>query len=150
VHIESDEEEESVGGPSFKRRKTNRVATSHSSSTRPLSGAQDDPPRASSPPPTLALEEAVGTSAEPAPATAPKLPNAVQHFLRGWRQVKAGNSVAEDALIEGVFCGLGSHFAQVHDFQEQATKEKLAMADEVAKLKEELDQGQAMVMRWPS
>ena len=104
MHIESNKEEESVGGPTFKRRKTNRVATSHSSSARPFTGAQDDLPRASSPPPTLALEGAVGTSAEPAPATALELPSAIQHFLRGWRQAQAGNLVTEDALIERVFC----------------------------------------------
>ncbi|XP_068504598.1 uncharacterized protein [Phaseolus vulgaris] len=34
VHIASDDEEEPVGGPAFKRRKTTMVATSHSSSAR--------------------------------------------------------------------------------------------------------------------
>jgi len=145
VHIESDEEEDSFEGPAFKRRKTTRVATSHSSSAKPPNGAQDEPPRSPSPPPHLALEEAVGTSAEPALATAPELPSAVQHFLRGWRQAKAGNLIIEDALIESVFCSLGSYFAQIHDHREQATKEKLAMVDEVAKLKKELDQRQAVV-----
>jgi len=85
VHIESDEEEESVGEPTFKRRKTTRVATSHSSSAKPPSGVPDEPQRSPSPPPHLALEEVVGTSAEPAPATAPELLSVVQHFLRGWR-----------------------------------------------------------------
>jgi len=140
VHIESDQEEEFVGGPAFKRRKTNRVATSNSSSAKRPTDAQDDPPRASSPPPTLALEEAVGTSAEPAPETAPEHPSVVQHFLRGWRQAKAGNSTTEDALIESVFCSLGGLTAQAHDYREQTTKKKQAMADEVAKLEEELVQ----------
>jgi len=80
MHIESNEEEESVGGPAFKRRKTNRVATSHSSSAKPPSGAHDEPPRSPSPPPHLALEEAVETSAEPTPATAPELPRAIQQL----------------------------------------------------------------------
>ena len=87
----------------------------------------------------------MGSSGEPAPATAPELPSVVQHFLRGWRQAKARSLVTEDALIESVFYGLGSYLAQKHDHREQATKEKLAMADEVAKLKEVLDQRQAVV-----
>jgi len=141
MHIESDEEEESVGGPAFKRRKTNRVATSHSSSAKPPSGAQDEPPRSPSPPPHLALEEAVGTSAEPTPATASELPHVVQHFIRGWRQAKSGNLVTEEALNESLFCSLKSYLTRIPDHREQATKEKLA------KLKEELDQRQAVVSK---
>ncbi|KAL9276923.1 hypothetical protein ACSQ67_025529 [Phaseolus vulgaris] len=76
-----------------------------------------------------------GDFGEPALATAPELPGAVQHFLRGWRRAKAGNLIIEDAPIESVFCSLGSYFAQIHDHREQATKEKLAMVDEVAKPK---------------
>ena len=87
----------------------------------------------------------MGTSAEPTPATAPELPHAVQHFLRGWRQAKSGNLVTEDVLIESVFCSLESYLARILDHREQATMEKLALADEVAKLKEELDQRQAVV-----
>ncbi|KAL9276837.1 hypothetical protein ACSQ67_025614 [Phaseolus vulgaris] len=43
VHIESDEEEECVGEPTFKRRKTTRVATSHSSSAKPLAVCRMNP-----------------------------------------------------------------------------------------------------------
>ena len=64
VHIASDDEEEPVGGPAFKRRKTTMVATSHSSSARLPTNLQGNPLSASSPPPTLALEEAVETTPE--------------------------------------------------------------------------------------
>ncbi|KAL9276924.1 hypothetical protein ACSQ67_025526 [Phaseolus vulgaris] len=94
--------------------------------------------------PHLALEEAVGTSAEPTLATAPELPHAVQHFLRGWRQAKSGNLVTEDVLIESVFCSLESYLARILDHREQATMENRPRADEVAKPKEELDRRQAV------
>ena len=145
VHIESDEEEGFVGDPTFKRRKTDRVATSHSSSAKPPSGAQDEPPRSPSPPPHLALEEAVGTSAGPTPAIAPELPCTFQHLLRGWRQVESENLAAEDVMDESVHCILGNYLVRRHKHREQTAKEKLALVNEVAKLREELDQRQAVV-----
>jgi len=48
-------------------------------------------------------------------------------------------------LAESVHCILGSYLVRLHKHREQAAKEKLALADEVAKLKEELDQRQVVV-----
>jgi len=72
--ITSDDDENTVEGPAFKRRKTTMVATSHSSSARRPALIRDNPPSVSSPPNFLAIEEGAESVHEPAPAPAPELP----------------------------------------------------------------------------
>ena len=79
VLITSDDDEDTMEGPAFKRRKTTMVATSHSSSVRCPASLRGDPPSASSPPNLLALEG--GAESVPEPAPSPELPLVHQQVL---------------------------------------------------------------------
>jgi len=72
VNIASDDEEDTMEGPVFKRRKAATSATSHSSLARRLASFRDHLPSASSPQGPLALE-GCGESV-PELALAPELP----------------------------------------------------------------------------
>jgi len=122
VLIPSNEDEDSVEGPVFKRRRTTAVATSHSSSDKRLASLRDNPPSASSPPRILALEEGAETVPEPSPAPAPELPRVIQHILRGIQQEALGN-LDDGALPENMALGLGGLLARA-SFSEARAKEQ--------------------------
>ena len=77
VLIPSDEDEDSVDGPVFKRRRTNAVATFHSSSHKHPTSLRDHPPSASLPQRYLALEEGAETAPEPTPTPVPEFPRVI-------------------------------------------------------------------------
>jgi len=140
VVIPSDEDEDSIVGPVFKRRRTTAVATSHSSSDRRLASLRDNPPSASSPPQYLALEEGAETVLEPTPTPAPELPRVIQHILRGYQQETLGN-FADEALPESKALSLGGFLARTSSSFHQAevkAKEHQALADELALVKEQM------------
>jgi len=106
VLIPSDEDEDSVDGSVFKRRRTAAVATSHSSTDRRLASLRDNPPSASSHPRPLALEGGAETVPEPSPAPSPELPRVIQHILRGIQQEALGN-LDDGALPENMALSIG-------------------------------------------
>jgi len=140
VLIPSDEDEDSVDGPVFKRRTTTAVATSHSSSDRRLASLRDNPSSASSPPHPLALEEGAETVLELSPAPAPELPRVIQHILRGIQQEALGN-LDDGALPENMALGLGGLLvgSNFSTYQAEAkAKEQQVLASELAQLKEQM------------
>jgi len=138
VLIPFDEDEDSVDGPVFKRRRTTALATSHSSfDTRPAS-LRENPLSASSPPRYLALEEGAETVPEPTLAPAPELPRIIQRILRGNQQEALGN-IADKVLPESMTLSLGglpartnssSHQAEVRDKEQQTLADELALGKE--------------------
>jgi len=76
VEIVSDDEEDTMEGPVFKRLKAATTTTSHSSSVRRPASFRDHPPSASSPQGRLALEG--GGESVPEPGPTPKLPLVLQ------------------------------------------------------------------------
>ena len=74
VFITSDDEEDTMEAPVFKRRKAATTATSHSSSAGRPSSFRDNPPSASSPRGPLALEVGGECVPELAPTLAPEFP----------------------------------------------------------------------------
>jgi len=140
VVIPSDEDEDSVDGPVFKRRRTTAVATSHSSSDRCPASLRDNPPSASPPPQYLALEEGAESVPEPTPAPAPELPRVIQHILRGYQQETTGN-FTDEALPESIALSLGGFLTRANSSFHQAevkAKEKQALADELVLVKEQM------------
>ena len=140
VLIPSDEDEDFVDGPAFKRRRTNTVATSHSSSNRRLASLRDNPPSASSPSCPLALEEGAETVPDPSPAPAPELPWVIQHVLRGIQQEALGN-LDNGALPENMALSLGGLLARASFSSHQAevrARERQTLTDELAQLKEHM------------
>ena len=138
--IAFDDDEDSVEGPAFKRRKTTMVATSHSSSDRRPASLRDNPPSASSPPHILALEEGVEFVHEPTLAPAPELPLVLQHILRGYQQETMGN-FTDEALPESMVLSLGGFFARANSSFHQAevkAKEQHAFANELSLVKEQM------------
>jgi len=136
VLIPFDEDEDSVDGPFFKRRRTTAVATSHSSSDRRLASLMDNPSSASSPPRTLALEEGAETVLEPSHAPALELPRVIQHILRGIQQEALGN-LDYEALPENMALSLGELLARA-SFSEARAKEQHVLASELAQVKEQM------------
>jgi len=127
-------------GTAFKRRKTTMVATSHSSSSakRPTS-LRDNPHSASSPPNLLALEDGVESVSEPAPAPAPEVPLVLQQMLKVYQKGAMGSST-DEALQESMTLSLGDFFARSNSSSHEAemkTKEQQALADELARVKEQ-------------
>jgi len=119
VLIPSDEDEDSVDGPVFKRRRTTVVATSHSSSDKHPASLRENPPSASSPLRYLALEEGAETVLEPTPAPAPELPRVIQHILRGVQQEALGN-LDDGALPKNMALSLGRLLARANFSSHQA------------------------------
>jgi len=113
VVIPSDEDEDSVDGPVFKRRRTTTVATSHSSSDRHPASLRDNPPSASSPPQYLSLDEGAEIVPEPTPTPAPELPRVIHHILRGYQQQIMGN-FTDEALLESMTLNLGGFLARTN------------------------------------
>jgi len=70
VVVPSSEEEDTADGPVSKKRRTNTVATSHSTSQRETNPPRENPPSAFTPPNYLALGEGVETIPEPTPTPA--------------------------------------------------------------------------------
>jgi len=112
VLIPSNEDEDSVDGPVFKRRRTTAVATSHSSSDRRPASLRDNPPSASSPPQYLALEEGAETVPKPTPAPAPELPRIIQHILRAIS--KRPWNFADEAVPKSMALNLGGLLARAN------------------------------------
>jgi len=110
VHISSDDEEDTMEGPVFKRRKVATVATSHSSSARHSASFRDHPLSASSPRGPLALEGGGERVPEPAPALVPELPLVLQQILKGYQKGVMGSSTNE-AVQENLALSLGEFFA---------------------------------------
>ena len=140
VLIASDDDEDTVEGPAFKRWKTTMVATSHSSSVRRPASLRDNPPSASSPPNLLALEDGAESVPEPAPAPTPELPLVLHQILKGY-QKKAMGSSTDEALQESMALILKEFFARANSSFHEAelkTKEQQALADELVQVKEQL------------
>jgi len=125
VEIVSDDDADTMEGPTFKRRSVVVAATSHSSSSRRFSSFRDHPPSTSS------LE----------------LPLVVQQILKGY-QKGAMESLSEMAVRESLTLSLSEFFAQSdalsHEMESKA-KEQLALvevkaAEELALAKEQLAQ----------
>jgi len=129
VLIASDDDEDTMEGPTFKRQKTTMVATSHSSSVRRSTSLRDNPPSASSPPNLLALEDGAESVPEPAPAPAPEFPLVLQQILRGYQKEAMGSSI-DEALQESMALSLGEFFARANSSfhkVELKTKEQQAL-----------------------
>jgi len=140
VVIASNEDEDSVEGPTFKRRKTTVVATFHSSSDRRPASLKDNPLSASSPPQYLALEEGDETVPEPTHAPALELPMVIQHILRGYQQETMGN-FTDEALPESMALSLGGFLARTNSSSHQAevkAKEQQALTEELVLVKEQM------------
>jgi len=140
VVIASDDEEDNLGGPVFKRRKATTAATSYSSSAGRPTSFRDNPPSASSPQNPLALEDGGKSTHEPPLAIAPELPLVLQQILRGYQQGTMGSSTTE-AVQENLALSFGEFFAHANSSSHEAelkTKEQLALAEELALVKEEL------------
>jgi len=140
VLITSEDEEDTMDGPVFKRRKAATAATSHSSCARRLASLRDYPPSVSSPQGPLALEGGGESVPEPAPAPAPELPLVLQQILKGYQKRAMGSSTPE-AVQENLALSLGEFLAQAnassHEVELKA-KEQLALAEELALAKEQL------------
>jgi len=138
VLIASNDEEASLDGPVFKRRKVATAATSHSSSVGRPASFRDNPPSASSPRGHLALDGGGKSVPEPAPAPAPELPLVLQQILKGY-QKEAMESSTNEAVQENLALSLGEFFAHANVSSHEAelkTKEQLALAEELARVKE--------------
>jgi len=84
VVVPSEDDEDIEDGQVFKRRKTNKVVSSHSSSNLDVEPLREHPPSATSSPHQLALGGGVESEPTPTPASAPELPQPVQELLRGY------------------------------------------------------------------
>jgi len=132
VVVPSNEEEDTVEGPVFKRRRTTMVATSHSTSHKDAPPPREDPPSALTPPNYMALGEGAKTNPEPAPAPTPELPQAVHFLLKGLRQTLLENPPRK-AIEENILHCLGEYIS-LASFWEQETETK---AKELALLQQQ-------------
>ena len=140
VAIESEEEEDTVEGPVFKRRRALAETTSHSTTIgRPVS-FRDHPPSASSPCGLLALEgggeSALGNEHTP---PAPELPAVLQHALKSFQERGTMEDLDEEMNREHMGRGLGEflvHSNALASKAEARSKEQLALVE--AKAKEDL------------
>ena len=140
VLIASDDEEDTMEGPAFKRRKAAKAATSHSSLAGRPASFRDNPPSSSSPQGPLALEGGNESVPEPAPAPTPELPLVLQQILKGYRKGAMGSYTIE-AVQKNLALSLGEFFAQANASSHEAeleTKEQLALVEELALVKEQL------------
>jgi len=123
VVVPSEDEEDSVEGQVFKRRRTTRVApqvaTSTSSSSHGAESLREHPPSATSPPQPMALEG--GVESEPAqPAPAPELPLPIQDTLRGYLEKMSPRSQTEGPKKEGMNYYMGAFIACANTWRDQA------------------------------
>jgi len=124
VVVPSEDEDESVEGQVFKRRRITRAApqaaTSTSSSNHGADSLREHPPSATSPPQKMALEG--GTKTEPTSTLppAPELPPPVQEMLRGYFHKLSPGSQAEGAKKEVMNFYLGAFLACANTWREQA------------------------------
>jgi len=149
VLITSDDDEDTMEGPVFTRRKITTIATSHSSSARRPASLRDNPP-STSPQNLLALEDGAESVPEPVPAPTPELPLVLQQILKGYQKRAMGSST-EEALQESMALNLGEFFARANSSSHEAelkTREQQALADELARVKEQLaNQAQSFFIR---
>jgi len=135
VVVPSEDEDESVEGQVFKRRRTTRVApqavTSTSSSNHDADSLREHPPSATSPPQPMALEGGTETEPTSAPPPALELPPPVQEMLRGYFHKLSPGSRAEGTKKEGMNFYLGAFMACANTWRDQAkAKAKEASAFE--------------------
>jgi len=142
VAIVSDDEANTTDGLVFKKRRGAVAAISRSSSVRHPASLKDHPPSASSPQSLFALEGGGESIPEPAPTPAPELPLVLQHILKGYQKGAIGSS-NEEAVRESLALSFGEFFTQDDAFSHEAeskAKEQLALAEELALVKEQLAQ----------
>ena len=84
VNIASDDEEDTLDGPVFKRRRAAVAAPSHSTLVSRPTSFREHPPSASSPQSLFALEGEGENAPEPPPALALELPLVLQQILKGY------------------------------------------------------------------
>ena len=131
VIVPSSDEEDTVEGPVFKRRRTTTVAKSHSTSNKDVESLREHPPSVFTTPNYRALGEGAETAPEPTSAPAPELPRVVQHLLNGFQQVLPEGST-DEAMEESVIRSLGGYLSRVSSWRQQTeTKatEYQALAD---------------------
>jgi len=142
VNIASDDEEDFLDDPVFKRRRVAVATPSHSTSTSRPASFREHPPSASSPQSLFAPEGGGENGPEPVPAPAPKLPQVLQQILKGYQKGAMGGSNKKVAW-ESLALSLGEFFSQADAFScetESKTKEQLALVGELDLVKEQLAQ----------
>jgi len=148
VVIPFEDDEDTEDGQVFKRRRTNKVITSHSSSNHGAESLREHPPSATSPPHQLALGGGVESAPTPNPVLAPKLPQPVQGFIRGFMHQATPEGLTDTTMEEGVAYYIGEYFSNARSWREQAaekTSHCLTLEKELALLKEKT---RAQEHRW--
>jgi len=143
VVVPFEDDEDTEDGQVFKRRRTNKVVVSLSSSSHNAESLREHPPSATSPPHQLALGSGVESESMPTPALAPELPQPVQELLKGYLHRASPGGPSEGAKKESTTFYLGAFLAcntSWHD-QTRAKASELstlqALEKECASLKEE-------------
>ena len=142
VMIPSEDDEDTEDGQVFKRRRTNKVVTSHSSSNHGAESLREHPPSATSSPHQLALGGGVESVPTPTPAPVPELPPPVQGFIKCFMHQ------TDTTTEEGVAYCVGEYLSNARSWREQAEAKAnrcLALEEELTSLKE---QTQAQERRW--
>jgi len=148
VVIPSEDDEDTEDGQVFKRRRTNKVVTSHYSSNHGAESLREHPPSATSPPDQLALGAGVESAPTPDPTPAPELPQPVQGFIKGFLHQATPGGSTDTTTKEGVAYCIGEYLSNARSWREQAeakANDCLALEKELALLKE---QTQAQERRW--
>jgi len=142
VNIASDDKEDTLDNPVFKRRRTAVAASSHSTSASRPASFREHPPSASSPQSLFAHEGGGENAPEPVPTPAPELPLVLQQILKGYQKEAMGGS-NEKVARESLAFNLSEFFAQVDAFSREAeskTKKQLALTGKLDLVKEQLAQ----------
>ena len=148
VVIPSEDDEDTEDGQVFKRRRTNKVVTSHSSSNHGVESLREHPPSATSPPHQLASGGGVESTSTPDPTPAPELPHPVQGFIKGFLHKATLRGSTDTTTEEGVAYCIGEYLSNARSWREQAeakANDCLALEKELALLNE---QTQAQERRW--
>ena len=142
--VPSEDDEDTEDEQVFKRRRTNKVVASPSSSIQDAESLRERPPSATSPPHQMVLEGRVESKPpQTTPTPAPKLPQPVQELLRGYLHRVSPGGQSEEVKKEGVNYYLGAFLACANSWRDQARAKASeisalqALEKECASLKEE-------------
>jgi len=151
VVVPSEDDEDTEDGQVFKRRRTNKVVTSHSSSSHGAESLREHPPSATSPPHQLALGGGAESESTPTPAPAPELPQPVQELLRRYLRRATPGGPSEKAKKESMAYYLGAFLACATSWRDQA-RAKASELSTLQTLEKELatlkEQQQIQERRW--
>jgi len=121
VVVPSQDDEDNEDGQVFKRRRTNKVVASPSSSSHDAESLREHPPSATPPSHQMVLEGRVEIeTAQTTPAPAPELPRPIQELPRGYLHRVSSGGQSEEVKKEGMNYYLGAFLACANSWHDQA------------------------------